>query len=137
MPVESIEVESHKKYHARTVNWSYPYKRLAIKTTSGLIEHPFIPLHCETSKSEAKEHWLEARAVVTNGTRSKYQFDCKRGMISAPIFGDDDPAKALMFGAQGGFRGEYLAVCYKVTHEWPYLPELPQTPNEKEQGTER
>ena len=28
---------------------------------------------------------LEAGSVITNGTRSKYLFDCKRGMMSPPI----------------------------------------------------
>lgn len=37
MPVESIEVESNKKYHTRTVNWSYPYKRKAGPRPCGRI----------------------------------------------------------------------------------------------------
>jgi hypothetical protein len=127
MAVKSIKVESHKTYQTRTVEWDYPYKRLALKTQGGEVER-FNVLHCKSpkeSEADVTKLNLEQRSSITNGYQSKYVFDCKRGMMSVPLFGDDDPAKALMFTAQGGFFRDYVTVCHKVTHETPYLPESP------------
>jgi len=133
MPVRNIEVESDKKNKkARTVGWYYPYKRLAFHTTAGLEERFTMPIFC-ANKSADQKMVLESRATITNGAQAKYQFDCKRGMMSVPIFGEDDPAKAQMFFAQGGWRNDYVLVCYKVTHEFPFLPEPPEAPNVHQQ----
>ena len=132
MPVRNIEVESAKKNKVRSVNWFYPYKRLALQTTAGIEERFTIPVPCvssKLSKSDVQRWILETRAVITNGTQAKYQFDCKRGMMSIPIFGEDDPAKAQMVFAQGGWLRDYVLVCNKVTNEFPFLPETPQAPN--------
>ena len=46
-------------------------------------------------------------------------------MASLPIFGEDDPAKAIMAGVPIGSMAFdfYLTVCLAVTHEAPYVPE--------------
>ena len=123
MPVTSIEVESSKKYRTRTVNWFYPYKRFALHTKAGIEERSFIPLHCKSSvigASDTAKQIMEIRSSITNGSPSKYVFDCRRGMMSFPLLGDD-PAKAIMYSVQGISNRDYVRVCYKVTHEWPYL----------------
>jgi len=125
MPVKNIEVESDKKNKVRSVNWFYPYKRLALQGTAGVEERFTMPVPCvssKLSKSDVRRLILENRAVITNGTQAKYQFDCKRGMTSLPIFGKDDPAKAQMVSAQGGWLRDYVLVCHKVTNEFPFLP---------------
>ena len=128
MPVRNIEVGSDKKNKLRTVDWFYPYKRLALQTNAGLQERFTVPVFC-ANKSAVRKLIVEWRATITNGTQAKYQFDCKRGMMSVPIIGEDDPAKAQMFFVQGGWRNDYILVCYKVTNEVPVLPEPPQAPN--------
>ena len=133
MPVKSVEVESHKKYQTRTVDWSYPYKRFALETTAGLIEGPMLPLFCESpkvNKSDVTRHISEGRSVITNGVRSKSLYDCKRGMVSLQIFGEDDSAKATMAGVPKGSRAfkYYLSVCWAVTHEVPTCPNKGTSP---------
>jgi hypothetical protein len=128
MPVKSIEVQSNqtklagKIYQTKTVHWFYPYKRLALNTQAGLEELPFLPLHCK-GPSETKDY-LDARSLITNGSRAKYLFDCNRGMMGLLLREDDDPAKAFTYFVKGGgFVPDYLSLCHNVTHEWPYLPE--------------
>jgi hypothetical protein len=127
MPVKSIEVESHKTYQTKTVTWFYPYKRLAINTEGGPMERFTVPLHCKSpriSESDATEQHIKIRSLITNGNQTKYVFDCKRGMMSLPMLGEDDPAKATMYSVQGGgFESHYFLICCRVTHESPYLPE--------------
>jgi hypothetical protein len=73
MPVKSIEVESHKAYQTRTVEWFYPYKRLAYKFESGLQERFSTVIYCESPKvsaADAKRQNLESRSVITNGLQT-------------------------------------------------------------------
>lgn len=106
--------------------WYYPYKRLAFSLQGGELEERFtMPLHCQSPKvssSQATKLQLELRSLITNGNQAKYLFDCKRGMMSAPLLGDKDTAKALMVPIGAGFMRDYVAVCSKVMHEAPFLP---------------
>jgi hypothetical protein len=62
---------------------------------------------------------------AANGIRSKYLFDCKRGLTGLFIHEDDDPAKVITFfvSQHTDLYTFYLAVCSRVMHEVPYLPE--------------
>ena len=122
MPVENIVVKSSRT--SKWVYWSYPYKRLAMSTTQGLDEKGTI-LYCrEQSKTEA-QFFLERRAEITNGSRMKHLFDCRRGLSGMFFNNNDDSSKAITSAVKRGTFGEdkYFRVCVAVMHEMPYLPE--------------
>ena len=124
MPVESIVVKISRT--SKWVYWSYPYKRLAMSTEQGLDEKGTI-LYCrEQSKTEA-QFFLERRAQITNGSRMKHLFDCRRGLAGMFFDNNDDPSKAITSPVRRGTFGEdkYFRVCLAVMNEMPYLPEEP------------
>jgi len=124
MSVENIVVKSSRT--SKWVYWSYPYKRLAMSTAQGLDEKGTI-LYCrEQSKTEA-QFFLERRAEITNGSRMKHLFDCRRGLGGMFFNNNDDPSKAITSPVKRGTFGEdkYFRVCVAVMNEMPYLPEQP------------
>ena len=124
MPVENIVVKSTRT--SKWVYWSYPYKRLAMSTAQGLDEKSTI-LYCrEQSKTEA-QLFLERRAKITNGSRMKHLFDCRRGLKGLFLDEKDNPSKAITSVVKRGTFGEsqYFRVCVAVMNEMPYLPERP------------
>jgi hypothetical protein len=130
LPVESIEVTSRqsqlagKTYPFKMVSWNYPYKRLARKFQSGLLPRSGF-LTCKQWSEPEDKLYREHRASIMNGIRSKYLFDCKRGLAGMFINEDDDPAKVItnFVPPDSLLTRYYAAVCYRVMHEWPYLPE--------------
>jgi hypothetical protein len=128
MPIESIEVKSSqsklagKTYPFKMVSWSYPYKRIALGSTE--LQYPAF-LHCKQFDQTEDQSYSEARALVMNGNRTKYLYDCKRGLDGIFLNEDDDPKKALThFVSKGTYAFEhYQAACLAVTHEAPYMPE--------------
>jgi hypothetical protein len=122
MPVKNIEVESHATSETRTVTWYYPYKKLASKE-KGELQERWTLVHCESAKVSAANvinKNREARLLITNGSSTKYIFDCKRELMGFLFSGENDPAKVQMFPVRGGLDFWYVAVCLKVTHETPY-----------------
>jgi hypothetical protein len=129
MPIESISVKSPqsklasgKTYTFKMVSWAYPYERLALGSAG---QRPAF-LHCKERDKMENETYLEALTSVMNGSRSKYLYDCKRGLEG--IFWDeaDDPTKPkLLYSVSKGTYsfGYYQAACLAVTHEAPYMPE--------------
>jgi len=115
MPIKGIEVKSGsaKKY----ILWPYPYERLASYGRDGV-------LHEEDGYLFCKEE-LDRRAGITNGIRTKYLFDCRRGLMGLFRNDNDDPATVMTFTVWPGTRGgsKYRDVCYRVMHEMPYEPE--------------
>jgi hypothetical protein len=103
-PVESIEVRNN------SVQWNYPYERVR----GGEI------LLCNRPSD-----YTEARSLITNVTRDKYLYDCKRGVYGAFLHESDDLTKAMTaFPPKGSIIFKYyLSVCQAVTHEAPYVPE--------------
>lgn len=131
LPVDSIEVKSSqthvlgKTYPFKMASWSYPYKRLALHFQGDL--HPRAGfLHCKQYSITEKQLYYEFRASIMNGSRSKELFDCKRGLNASFLHEDDDPAMALgMHPVRPNTLGflHYMAVCERVMHEPPYMPE--------------
>jgi hypothetical protein len=119
MPVKSIEVKSSQSKF-KMVSWSYPYERLAI----GSEQYPAF-LHCKGPDKTENQTYLDAQNSVMSGRRSKYLYDCKRGLEG--FFWDeaDDKPKIInsVSGGTYAFR-YYLATCLAVTHEAPYIPEI-------------
>jgi hypothetical protein len=113
LPVKAITV--HNMRDGPAVSWSYPYKRLQL--TSGDQEKEIF---------FACGHYVEQRDKITNGIRTEYQFDCKRGMAGIFFELDDrDPSKVHMSFVQPGTVGEdeYLHLCRRATHQIPWLPQ--------------
>jgi hypothetical protein len=117
MPVKQIEVS--RAADGKTLIWYYPYKRLGDGTRLSF-------LICRGSKTEA-HYFLELRAEITNGSRRKQMFDCKRGLSGLFFNEHDDPSKAITSFVKPGTVGEdqYARVCLAVMNEMPYLPERP------------
>jgi hypothetical protein len=114
IPIKSIEVKSGQanKY----VLWRYPYLRLASYRKGGGIDEEIGYLFCKED--------MDRRTEITNGSRMKELFDCKRGLLGIFRSEDDDPAKTLTIPVRPNTRGDrnYRAVCYRVMHELPYEP---------------
>jgi hypothetical protein len=89
LPFKDIEVMSQE--HVKTVFWYYPYKKLAMGAW----------LNC--GRGSPNQAYLKKRADITNGFSSKFLIDCRRGLMSAPLFGDADLAKVLMLPPKGEF----------------------------------
>jgi hypothetical protein len=130
LPVESIDVKSRqsqlagKTYPFKLVSWNYPYKRLALKF-QGNLQPQLGVLTCKQWSQTEDQLYQEHRTLIMNGIRSKYLFDCKRGLTGLFIHEDDDPAKVITFfvSQHTDLYTFYLAVCSRVMHEVPYLPE--------------
>ena len=103
--VENIEIKN------KFVQWSYPYEGVP---GGGVI------LACDRPAD-----YTEARSLIINGTRTKYLYDCKRGLYGAFLHQNDDPAKAMTaFPPKGSIAFKYyLSACEAVTHEAAYIPE--------------
>jgi hypothetical protein len=125
MPVEDVVVETvqTKTYSAtqrtKTISWDYPYKKLAINTSQGEVEKPFIPIVCDDGEKE----YFEMYNVMTNGTHAKYLYDCKRGLEGIYINEQDEKPRTFPVRKDTYAYDYYLSVCFHVTHEAPYLPE--------------
>jgi hypothetical protein len=68
---------------------------------------------------------MESYNRITNGSRSKEIYDCKRGLSGIFLDENDDFTKAPLISPVGpGTNGEnyYRAVCLAVMHQEPYLP---------------
>jgi hypothetical protein len=121
MPVQSIDVGSNPTNFAKRILWFYPYRRLAVSMDHGL-EQTFDVLSCKQgSEKEDMASWN----MITNGTRQKILFDCKRG-VTGYFFLDEKNEQPTLTGiVPKGTQvfEEYLSVCRAVTHEAPYLPE--------------
>lgn len=103
--VENIEVKN------KFVQWSYPYEGVP---GGGVI------LACDRPAD-----YTEARSLIINGTRTKYLYDCKRGLYGAFLHQNDDPTKAMTaFPPKGSIAFKYyLSACQAVTHEAAYIPQ--------------
>jgi hypothetical protein len=103
--VENIEVKN------KFVQWSYPYEGVP---GGGVI------LACDRPAD-----YTEARSLIINGTRTKYLYDCKRGLYGAFLHQNDDPTKAMTaFPPKGSIAFKYyLSACQAVTHEAAYMPQ--------------
>ena len=75
LPVSDFEVTQNSP-GVKIVQWSYPYKRLASGESSQSIGF----LKCGKA-----EDFLDAMKSITNGSRTKYLYDCKRG-LGGPFF---------------------------------------------------
>ena len=77
MPIKSIEVRNQNQ--TRTVEWDYPYKRLAIETTAGIMERPFLPVFCESPKvsTHQRSHQLCPLCPFQPGRRSAGVLGCR------------------------------------------------------------
>lgn len=121
MPITDIEV--NELNGARTwkkIFWFYPYKTLPKE----------MYLDCrdswEPEKTEA-QLYFEQRAWITNGSRMKELFDCRRGMSGLFLHENDDPSKVITSFVSPGTNGAlwYFRVCSAVMHEAPYPPTEP------------
>jgi hypothetical protein len=132
LPIESIEVTSAEQKY-KSAGWRYPYKRLAHEERGGGYYQWPIFFACKESGRAEWELYLEARAKITNGERSRQLLDCKRGLLSSvvPFFGDEEPSTEYMRKTMDprpitpDSNGEtvYRAICLGVTHETPYSPQ--------------
>jgi hypothetical protein len=129
MQIKPIEVQStdKKNFDASTPNkvvyWYYPYKRLAFDTTDGPFERsPSFPVLCKGNKKDDKSYFYSYNQI-TNGTKYKVLYDCKRG-LEGMFFDqqDETPHTSFVHKDTVGF-GYYFVVCSVVTHEPPYVPE--------------
>jgi hypothetical protein len=121
MPVQSIDVGSNPTNLAKRILWFYPYRRLAVSMDRGL-EQTFDVLSCKQgSEKEDMASWN----MITNGTRQKILFDCKRGVTGYFFLHEKNEQPTLTGIVPKGTQvfEEYLSVCRAVTHEAPYLPE--------------
>ncbi len=135
LPVESIEVKTSGKWPFKTASWHYPYKRLAIEESNGTFSQVALYLHCKGGHQDEQDEYLKRRARITNGTRYRQLFDCKRGiydMEGVPFVDDEEPSpeeiQKSMFPDPvpppntSGYR-VYRDICLRVTDEEPYSPE--------------
>ena len=121
MPVQSIDVGSNPTNLAKRILWSYPYRRLAVSMDHGL-EQTFDILSC---KQKSGKEDMSSWNMITNGTRQKILFDCKRGVMGF-FFLDEKTEQPTLTGiVPKGTQvfEQYLSVCRAVTHEAPYMPE--------------
>jgi hypothetical protein len=121
MPVKSIDVGSNPTNLVKRILWFYPYRRLAVSMEQGL-EQTFEILSCNLgSEAEDRSYFRKAMAVITDGSRLKHLFDCRRGLMG--FFLDDNKDALTGFVPKGTQAFEqYLSVCRAVTHEAPYVP---------------
>jgi hypothetical protein len=126
MPVKNIEVQSSQTklmgttIQTKVVTWFYPYRRLAFTTTEG-PEQRYSMLHCK-GVPQTNDNYRQLRAMITNGNRAKYVFDCRRGMMGLLFLEDEDLSKVTMEVVPRETRMSdfYRSICYRVTHELPY-----------------
>jgi hypothetical protein len=124
MPIKRIEVRKYSDFTGKLVMWYYPYKRLAMSTSSE-SEEGIDSVDC-FADSKAQNQWFRDRlAVITNGSHMTEVFDCRRGLMG--VMSAADPSKAITGTVKPGTFGEdyYLRVCATVMHEKPYLPQRP------------
>jgi hypothetical protein len=102
--VENIEVKN------KFVQWPYPYEG---------VPGGGVMLACDRPAD-----YTEARNSISNGTRTKYLYDCKRGLYGAFLHQNDDPIKAMTAIPPKGSVAlkYYLSACQAVTHEAAYIP---------------
>ena len=126
MPIHSIKVETvqpkgyGKSERIKWVSWDYPYRRFAIDTTEGLMEKPSRQFGCG---DKGRRAYNEEYSLITNGSRSKYLYDCKRG-IQGLYFDEQDEKPSLTAPIKKDtFAYEYyVSLCLHVTNEPPYEP---------------
>jgi hypothetical protein len=119
MPVQNIDVASNPTNSDKRILWSYPYKRLTVHDLGQTIT----VLSCNlASKKEDLSYFWKAKAMITDGTRQKSLFDCKRGLMGFYLYDKEDALTDFVLKGTQAFE-EYRSVCRAVTHEAPYLPE--------------
>ena len=86
------------------------------------LEQTFEVLSCNLgSEAEDRSYFRKAMARITDGSRLKHLFDCRRGLMG--FFLDDNKDALTGFVPKGTQAFEqYLSVCRAVTHEAPYVP---------------
>jgi len=117
MPVGKIEVKGTQA--RKTVSWSAPYQRL--KWSNG--SHGRESVECwGGNPSNGNEWYTDRRFVIMNGTRLKYLYDCKRGLMGSFFNEKDDASMVVLFPIRKGtgFADDYDALCRKVTGKPPY-----------------
>lgn len=121
MPVKSIDVGSNPTNLVKRILWFYPYRKLAVSMEQGL-DQTFEVLSCNLgSEGEDRSYFWKARGMITDGSRLKFLFDCRRGLMGFSLDGNKD---ALTDSVPKGTQAFeiYLSVCRAVTHEAPYVP---------------
>ncbi len=115
LPVEKIEVTRKD-----SVWWYYPYKRLSY----GEHDEQLSALIACRGPDKTDGWFLQQRAEITNGKKTKHVFDCERGLSGWFFPGDDDPSKVMTTFVKPNSVGEmkYFRVCMAVTHKKAYLP---------------
>jgi hypothetical protein len=119
MPVQNIDVASNPTNLAKRILWYYPYKRLAVPG----LGQTLTVLSCNlASETEDLSYFWKAKAMITDGTRQKSLFDCKRGLMGFYLYDKEGALTDFVPKGTQAFE-EYRSVCRAVTHEAPYLPE--------------
>jgi hypothetical protein len=132
MPIKAIDVVTHSTQMAgqnksfKSVFWYYPYERLTIHTNEDKVIQKEAVFSCSDESRKEEELYQLRRETIMNGSRTKWLFDCKRG-ISGFFMDEDSDAlsEALTRFVTPRTQGEevYLSICLRVTHEKPYSPE--------------
>jgi hypothetical protein len=122
MPVENVEVRSQDDF--KMASWRLPYRRLSL-ISDGVPTEGFSFLHCKQWDQTEEQLYQDQRGMITNGLRTRYLFDCKRGLWGMFLHENDDPAKVITGFVRHGSRmeREYFQVCYRVMGEVPHLPD--------------
>jgi hypothetical protein len=81
--------------------------------------------YCQNETPKEAAEYMQRRASIMNGNRTKRLFDCKRGLFGLFWDVDDDPAEVTTSFVTPQTYGEltYHGICLRVTHEEPYTPE--------------
>jgi len=109
--VGKIEVIGNEQ--SKFVMWTYPYQKL----------HGQLVVSCASDSKEDHREYLEQRAEITNGSRLRILYDCRRGLIGIFFNESQDPGKVITRFVKRDTVGEeeYFRVCLSVTGEPPYL----------------
>lgn len=106
LPIKNIEVKSKdhelspgRKRQYKTASWYYPYKRLAMEERDGSFSQEWTYYACKDLDRDEWDLYRERRAEITNGTRKRELFDCKRGLhdfSGVPFIDGEEPSAGLM-----------------------------------------
>ena len=147
LPIKNVEVKSSQSEFAlpsgsrrtrqfKYATWHYPYKRLAVEDRGWFSQEEVYFLCKDGSGRNERDLYEKNRTAITNGTRHKELFDCKRGLeghfvtldeeLDEPVrYWPADPAKVDMSVVPPHSYLDlwYSGICLRVMHEKPYSPE--------------
>jgi hypothetical protein len=108
MPIKDVEVGTYQATRSGMISrwkgliWYYPYKMLS---SNGTVEGSDI-FRCNSTSSEI----MEQQKLITSGLRTKWLFDCNRGLVGLYRNEDDQEPMVVLDAWNSSLEG-YIVLC--------------------------